>query len=82
MALGRSKGWGIVEYESPEEAYKAVQELNGCEMNGRPLMVREDREDRDVKNYQQETSRGDHFEHEPSRNCQVLDHLTTILNSS
>eukprot|EP00210_Caulerpa_lentillifera_P006102 g5830.t1 len=71
---GRSKGWGIVEYESPEEAYKAVQELNGCEMNGRPLMVREDREDRDVKNYQQQNARGEHYEQSFSRNCQIVVH--------
>eukprot|EP00210_Caulerpa_lentillifera_P007282 g6962.t2 len=43
-------------------------------MNGRPLMVREDREDRDVKNYQQETARGEHLDHNNSRNCQIVVH--------
>jgi RNA recognition motif-containing protein len=48
---GRSKGWGIVEFETPEEAVQAVQTLNGVELGGRKILVREDREDRDVKQY-------------------------------
>lgn len=48
---GRSKGWGIVEFEHPEEALRAVESMNGLEIAGRPIMVREDREDRDVKQY-------------------------------
>ncbi|KAG2501832.1 hypothetical protein HYH03_000331 [Edaphochlamys debaryana] len=46
---GRSKGWGIVEFETPEEALHAIQTLNGAELGGRRILVREDREDRDVK---------------------------------
>ena len=46
---GRSKGWGIVEFQSPEEALAAIASLNGSELAGRKLLVREDREDRDVK---------------------------------
>lgn len=46
---GRSKGWGIVEYETPEEAVTAIQQLNGSDLGGRRILVREDREDRDVK---------------------------------
>lgn len=46
---GRSKGWGIVEYETPEEALAAISTLNGTELGGRRVLVREDREDRDVK---------------------------------
>lgn len=46
---GRSKGWGIVEFERPEEAVAAINSLNGVDLGGRPLIVREDREDRDVK---------------------------------
>eukprot|EP01026_Neomeris_dumetosa_P001542 TRINITY_DN103824_c0_g1_i1.p1 TRINITY_DN103824_c0_g1~~TRINITY_DN103824_c0_g1_i1.p1 ORF type:complete len:222 (-),score=55.45 TRINITY_DN103824_c0_g1_i1:779-1444(-) len=46
---GRSKGWGIVEFETPEEAVKAVQDMNGKEIAGRKVLVREDREDRDLK---------------------------------
>jgi len=105
---GRSKGWGIVEYETPEEvhpsktsqnlaiglntacaatlpaalclaqdgilstthaccpahpdlipsmpclsmqAVRAVETLNGTDLGGRKILVREDREDKDVKNY-------------------------------
>lgn len=47
---GRSKGWGIVEFETPEEALQAINTLNGAELGGRRILVREDREDRDVKN--------------------------------
>ncbi|EFJ43447.1 hypothetical protein VOLCADRAFT_109965 [Volvox carteri f. nagariensis] len=46
---GRSKGWGIVEFETPEEALHAIQSLNGAELGGRRILVREDREDRDIK---------------------------------
>jgi RNA recognition motif-containing protein len=48
---GRSKGWGIVEFETPDEAIKAVNELNGTDLGGRRIAVREDREDRDVKQF-------------------------------
>lgn len=48
---GRSKGWGIVEFETPDEAISAVQTLNGAELAGRRISVREDREDRDVKQF-------------------------------
>lgn len=51
---GRSKGWGIVEYETPEEAVRAVESLNGTDLGGRAILVREDREDKDVKNYNRE----------------------------
>lgn len=46
---GRSKGWGIVEFTTPAEAAQAVQEMNGSELDGRFIMVREDREDRDAQ---------------------------------
>lgn len=51
---GRSKGWGIVEFETPEEAVQAINSLNGTELGGRTILVREDREDRDVKLYNEE----------------------------
>ncbi|CAH0490539.1 unnamed protein product [Peronospora farinosa] len=41
---GRSKGCGLVEYASQEEAAKAIAELNGTELEGRVIFVREDRE--------------------------------------
>mmetsp|Transcript_23139 Transcript_23139/g.28441 ORF Transcript_23139/g.28441 Transcript_23139/m.28441 type:complete len:325 (-) Transcript_23139:227-1201(-) len=44
------KGWGIVEMETVEEAVKAIEELNDVELDGRPLNVREDREDKSLSN--------------------------------
>ncbi|HVX47750.1 MAG TPA: RNA-binding protein [Candidatus Saccharimonadales bacterium] len=45
---GRSRGFGFVEMSSEEEAKKAVDELNGKELDGRPIVVNEakPREDR------------------------------------
>jgi RNA recognition motif-containing protein len=39
----RSKGFGFVEMSSDEEAKKAVDELNGKELDGRPIVVNEAR---------------------------------------
>ena len=33
------------------QAVSAVQALNGSDLGGRAILVREDREDKDVKNY-------------------------------
>lgn len=41
---GRSKGCGIVVFQDPESANRAIAELNGREVDGRPIHVREDRE--------------------------------------
>ena len=41
---GKSKGWGIVEYSTPEEATEAMTRLNDTDLMGRPVHVREDRE--------------------------------------
>ncbi len=38
---GRSRGFGFVEMASREEGQKAIAELNGKELNGRPLTVNE-----------------------------------------
>jgi RNA recognition motif-containing protein len=38
---GKSKGFGFVEMSSPEEAQKAIAELNGKELEGRALIVNE-----------------------------------------
>ena len=45
---GRSKGFGFVEMPNQAEAEKAIEELNGHEMDGRALKVNESkpREDR------------------------------------
>ncbi|PLX67442.1 MAG: RNA-binding protein [Denitrovibrio sp.] len=40
---GRSKGFGFVEMEDDEQAKAAIDDLNGVEMEGRPLTVNEAR---------------------------------------
>jgi len=40
---GRSKGYAFVEMATPEEAEKAVQELNSFDLNGRSIVVNEAR---------------------------------------
>jgi RNA recognition motif-containing protein len=41
---GRPRGFGFVEMSSQEEADSAIGELNGFELEGRPLTVNEARE--------------------------------------
>jgi RNA recognition motif-containing protein len=41
--MNRSKGFGFVEMGSEEEAKKAVDQLNGKELDGRPIVVSEAR---------------------------------------
>jgi len=38
----RSKGCGVVEFETPEMADKAIAELNECELDGRKIFVQKD----------------------------------------
>jgi len=40
---GRSKGFGFVTMNNDDEANKAIAEMNGHEMEGRPLRVNEAR---------------------------------------
>lgn len=40
---GQGKGFGFVEYESDEDANKAISTLNGTEFQGRTLVVNEAR---------------------------------------
>lgn len=40
---GRSKGFGFVEMTTEEEAQKAIDELNGTEVEGRKIIVNEAR---------------------------------------
>jgi len=46
---GRSKGCGIVEFETSFDAARAITKLNSSTLGGRPIAIREDREDRDLK---------------------------------
>ncbi len=39
----RSKGFGFVEMESDDEAAEAIKQLDGKELNGRPISVNEAR---------------------------------------
>lgn len=41
---GRSKGCGLVLYQKPQDAARAIKELQNSELHGRPIFVREDRE--------------------------------------
>lgn len=40
---GRSRGFGFVEFASQEEAHRAIEELNGMDIQGRALVVKEAR---------------------------------------
>lgn len=44
---GRSRGFGFVEMSSDDEAQKAVDELNGKELDGRKIVVNEARPKRE-----------------------------------
>lgn len=50
---GRSKGFGFVEFENPEEAKAAIEKLNGTDMDGRNIVVNEARpkEDRPARSF-------------------------------
>lgn len=49
MDGNRSRGCGIVEFESAEQAAAAIQTMQNYELQGRPIFVREDREDYELK---------------------------------
>lgn len=40
---GKSKGFGFVEFETEEEAKKAIEMFNGKDFNGRAIVVNEAR---------------------------------------
>lgn len=44
---GRSKGFGFVEMTDDEQAKKAIEELNGAEINGRAIVVNKSEEKKD-----------------------------------
>lgn len=71
---GKSKGWGIVEYSTPEEASEAMVRLNDTELKGRPVHVREDREPGGKVNkpyVQQERAPQAFRPHPPTMGCKV-----------
>jgi RNA recognition motif-containing protein len=43
LDTARSRGYAFVEMSSPEEAGKAIRELNGFNLNGRAIVVAEAR---------------------------------------
>ncbi len=45
---GRSRGFGFIEMASEAEAHAAIDSLNGCDYEGRPMKVNEDRTLRNV----------------------------------
>jgi RNA recognition motif-containing protein len=60
---GQSKGFGFVEFETDEQARRAIDQMNGKEMDGRTLRVnisqpRSRPEDRDRGRYRGDESRG------------------------
>ena len=40
---GRSKGWGTVLFDTPEQAQAAIAGFNGVELEGRPMQIKLDR---------------------------------------
>lgn len=44
IPVHRSKGCGLIEYSDINAAARALNSLNGVELRGRPIYVREDRE--------------------------------------
>jgi len=59
---GRSKGFGFVEMNTPEEATKAITQFNGHSMNNRQIQVSEarPREDRGPRGGDRGGSRGNY----------------------
>ncbi|GJQ11312.1 hypothetical protein GpartN1_g3103.t1 [Galdieria partita] len=48
-SLGRSAGCGVVEFETEEMAQMAIAKLNDSVLEGRPIFVREDRENSSLR---------------------------------
>lgn len=48
---GKSKGFGFIEMENPDEADEAMQNLHGKELRGRTLKINEARERRSRRTY-------------------------------
>jgi len=52
---GKSKGCGIVEFKTVEEALTAINTLNETKLDGREIYIREDKEDKNIKKYSTES---------------------------
>jgi len=50
-ANGRSKGWGVVEFETSVQAADAINTMNESSLGGRSVIVREEREDKELKDH-------------------------------
>lgn len=57
--LGRSVGGAIVEFDSEEAAKKAIETLNDTELDGRRIIIREDREDFSLHDPRRKMKQGD-----------------------
>lgn len=51
---GRSKGFGIVVFRYPQDADKAIQELDGLELEGRKVFARHDKGDTTEETFKDE----------------------------
>lgn len=50
---GRSKGFGIVEYSTSNEARNAIETLHDTNLHGRLIIVRQDKEDYKTESFSQ-----------------------------
>lgn len=57
--LGRSVGGAIVEFESEEAAKRAIETLNDSVLDGRKIIIREDREDFSLHDPRRKMKQGD-----------------------
>ncbi|EME30981.1 poly(A) binding protein isoform 2 [Galdieria sulphuraria] len=57
--LGRSVGGAIVEFDSEEAAKRAIETLNDSELDGRKIIIREDREDFSLHDPRRKMKQGD-----------------------
>ncbi|MFP4556296.1 MAG: RNA recognition motif domain-containing protein [Bacteroidales bacterium] len=67
---GRSKGFGFVEMPDDEQAKKAIEELDGAEVDGRTIVVNEaqdKKESRDGRGYKGDNQRGGYNRSNDSR---------------